>query len=111
MARIIVCAARSWSFRDEKTQELRAGITVDGTEGNQNDEADYKGRGAVEYTASDEAWKTLSAGQLPAICDVELGTRKARSKAGKPVAVASIEQVMSMHPIDFAAVPAARKAA
>ncbi len=111
MARIIVLAARSWSFPDEKTGEIRSGITIDGTEGNQNDEPDYKGRGAVEYTGSDEAWKSLSAGQLPAICDVDLGTRKARNKSGKAVAVASIETVSAMHPIDFAALSPARKAA
>lgn len=106
MAKIIILAARNWEMRDEKTGEVTAGVTVEGTETDISNETDYRGVGAVSYRG-DNAWDDLKALPLPAICDVEIGLRKMRDRSGKAVAAASILSVKLLAPINLAAPKAA----
>lgn len=109
MARIIVLAARKYSIQNDDGS-VNEGINLDGCESFQNDDPDYKGRGGMVYKASEAAWNMLKDKQLPAICEVDLSSRKGKNKRDQAVAIASVEEVYAVHPIDFN-VPAARKAA
>ena len=102
MAKIIILAARNWEMRDEKTGEVRAGVTIEGTETDISNEKDYRGIGAVSYRG-DDAWDDLKNLPLPAICEVEIGLKKARDRSGKAVAAASILSAKLISKIDLGA--------
>ena len=109
MARIIILAARKYRIENEDGT-VNEGINLDGCEGFQNSEPEYRGRGGMVYRASEQAWNMLKDKQLPAICEVDLSSRKGKNKRDQAVAIASVEEVYAVHPIDFN-VPATRKAA
>ena len=101
MAKIIILAARNWELRDEKTGEIRSGVNIEGTEATVSAEKDYKGCGFVQYAASDEAWNDLKAITLPAICDVETGVKKGKSRDGKSIGIVTIMGVKLISVIDL----------
>jgi hypothetical protein len=99
--KIIVLAARNWELRDDKTGEIRSGVSIEGTEAMVSNEKDYKGSGFVNYSASDEAWNDLKAIQLPAICDVEVGVKKGKDRAGKSIGIMTILSIKLVSTIDL----------
>ncbi len=109
MARIIILAARNFEFRTERGEVIK-GIKLEGSETNVSRDADYRGMGAVEYRASDEAWEVLRHANLPGVFEVSVGLRKAKNAKGASVAVASIESCVEIMPIDANIAPVKRAA-
>lgn len=99
--KIIVLAARNWQLRDDKTGEIRSGVTIEGTEAAVSNESDYKGSGCVSYSASDDAWSDLKTIQLPAICHVEVGIKKGKDRAGRAIGITTITGVKWLANIDL----------
>lgn len=102
--RAVVLSADVWEFTDEKTGEVRKGASVWYVNDYRDDSADGLGFKPTKVTATPEIFDQLRGAQLPAMFDLEFGSRPgAQNKA-----TLTLVRMKHQGDVDLFATPAAK---
>lgn len=90
---VLISAVQKWNFEDEKTKEMRSGVTVHMTHVLQPSIDDSTlGSKPAKYTLSFDRWSDFQGKKFPALANVDFYMDFARSKA-VPVVFKNIRAV------------------